>query len=224
MMIQPDNSRIVMAIFVFLLSTSIAIASQRYTEKQLDAFAARVGRTFWITSVDNRTPAFLSAAARNAPSFHPQPNESFEITELVGRQAENPYYKVKLSSGKDGYIVPESFQEELNLTILSIDPQADKKRKTAAGTEQDKKRVDWIQSQPWSQAVKEAAIQRRPMPGMNTGEVKKVLGEPARVTKVHAPQRFAEEHWLYPDGSVLIFQNKLLARIEPKKKENPQTH
>src|ERR671923_1775807 len=139
MMIQPDNSRIVMAILVFFVSTSIAIASQRYTEKQLDAFAARVGRTFWITSVDNRTPAFLSAAARNAPSFHPQPNESFEITELVGRQAENPYYKVKFSSGKDGYIVPESFQEELNLTILSIDPQADKK-KAAAGAAEDKRR------------------------------------------------------------------------------------
>jgi hypothetical protein len=208
----------VTAILVLWACTSTAGASGHYTEKQLDAFAARVGRTFWVVSVDNRTPSFLSAAAPNAPSFRPQSNESFEITELVGRQARNPYYKVKFSSGKDGYILPEGFQEELNLTILSVDPQADEKKKAAAGAEEDKKRVEWIQAQPWSQAVKEAAIQRRPVAGMNTGEIKKVLGEPTRTTKVRGPQRFAEEHWFYADGSVLIFQNKLLTRIESKEK------
>ena len=203
----------------FLASTSMALASGRYTEKQLDAFATRVGRTFWVVSANDRTPSFLSAAAQKAPSFRAQPNESFEITELVGRRAQDPYYKVKFSSGKDGYIPPETFQEELNLTILSVDPQADEKKKAAAGAEEDKKRVEWIHAQPWSQAVKEAAIQRRPVAGMNTGEVKKVLGEPTRVTKVHAPQRFAEEHWFYADGSVLVFQNKLLTRVEPKEKK-----
>jgi len=233
MMILSGNRRVVIAILVFFASTSIAKSSQHYTEKQLDVFAARVGRTFWVIAVDNRIPSFLSAPARNAPSFHPRANESFEITELVGRQAKNPYYKVKFSSGESGYILPESFQEELNLTILSVDPKADEKRKAAAGAEEDKKRVEWIQSRPWSQPIKEAAIQRRPVPGMNTEEVKKVLGEPLRVItvtgvpktanrKVHAPQRFAEEHWFYRDGSVLIFQNKQLARIESQKKENPQ--
>ena len=214
----PRNCSVVVPILVFLVSASIAGGSQHYTEKQLDAFAARVGRTFWVVSANNRTPSFLSAAAQNAPSFHPQANESFEITELVGRQA-TPYYKVKFTSGKDGYILPEAFQEELNLTILTMDPQADEKRKAAAGAEEDKKRVEWIRAQPWSQAVKEAAIQRRPVAGMNTGEVKKILGNPTRVTKVHAPQRFAEEHWFYADGSVLVFQNKLLTRVEPKEKK-----
>lgn len=201
-------------------SISMALASPHYTDKQLDAFEARVGRIFWVVSVNDRTPAFLSAAAPNASTFRVPPNESFEITELVGRKNKNPYYKVKFASGKEGYILPEAFQEELNSTILTVDPQADEKKKAAAAGEDEKKRLEWIQAQPWSQAVKQAAIQRRPVPGMKTGEVNKILGKPTRVTKIQAPQRIGEEHWFYPDGSVVIFQNGLLIRIEPKEKKD----
>ena len=99
---------------------------------------------------------------------------------------------------------------------MTLDPQAYEKKKAAEVAEEDKKRVEWIQAQPWSQAVKEAAIRRRAVPGLNTGEVKKVLGNPTRVTKVKGPQRLAEEQWFYPDGTVLIFHNGLLTRVVPK--------
>jgi hypothetical protein len=46
------------------------------------------------------------------------------------------------------------------------------------------------------------------------------LCKPTRVTRIQAPQRFGEEHWFYADGSVLIFQNGLLIRIEPKEKKD----
>jgi hypothetical protein len=199
------------------ISTSFASS---YSERQLDSLAERVGRTYWVVSVNNQTPSFQSAAATKASSFRAEPNESFEITELVGRKTDHPYYKVKFASGKEGYISPDSFHEELNLTILSVDPQADEKKKAAAAGEDEKKRLEWIQAQPWSQAVKQAAIQRRPVPGMKTGEVTKILGKPTRVSKIQAPQRFGEEHWFYADGSVVIFQNGLLIRIEPKEKKD----
>jgi hypothetical protein len=211
-------SKIGLAIFLVAFFNPVfpTLASHHYTEKQLDALEARVGRTFWVVSVNNRTPVFLSAATPSASSFTAQANEPFEITELIGRKAKNPYYKVKFVSGKEGYILPEAFHEELNSTIVSVDPQADEKKKASQAAEEDKKRVEWIRAQPWSQAVKESAMQRRPVPGMNTGEVKKILGNPSRVSKIKAPQRFGEEHWFYADGSVLIFQNGLLIRIESK--------
>lgn len=201
---------------------STALASQ-YTEKQLDALATRVGKTYWVTSVNNRTPSFLSAPARNASSFHAQPDESFEITELAGQKTNDPYYKVRFASGKEGYMPPEAFLEEFNLTILTVDPQADEKKKAAEAADADKERVQWIQAQPWSKAVKDAALKRQPVPGMNTGEIKKVVGNPSRVTKIQAPQRFSEEHWFYADGSVLIFQNGLLTRVETKDKKGQGT-
>jgi hypothetical protein len=212
-----------LAIFLFAFFHPVypTLASHHYTEKQLNALEARVGKTFWVVSVNDRTPSFLSAATPSAASFHAQPNETFQVTELIGRKAKNPYYKVKFASGKEGYIRPEAFHEEFNLTIVSVDPQADEKKRSAQATEDDQKRVEWIRAQPWPQAVKESAIQRRPVPGMKTGEVKKILGSPSRVSKIKAPQRFGEEHWFYADGSVLIFQSGLLTRIEPKK-ETPE--
>jgi hypothetical protein len=200
-----------------------ALASHHYTEKQLDGLEARVGKTFWVVSVNDRTPSFLSGAMPSAASFHAAPNESFQVTELIGRKAKNPYYKVKFASGKEGYIRPEAFHEEFNLTIVSLDPEAEEKKKTAQAAEEDKKRVDWIRVQPWSQAVKESAIQGRPVLGMNTREVKKILGNPSRVSKIQAPQRFGEEHWFYADGSVLIFQNGLLTGIEPMEGKEQKT-
>ncbi len=193
-------------------------ASSHYTAKQLDALATRVGKTFWVMAVNNRTPLFLSAAAPDASSFRAQANESFEIKELVGQKSKNPYYKVKFDSGKDGYIRPETFLEEFNLTILTLDPQADEKKKAAREAEEENKRLEWIQAQPWPQAVKQAAIKRQVVPGLTTAEVKHILGDPARVIHVKG-QRLAEEHWHYVDGSVLIFQNRLLHRIGPSQKQ-----
>lgn len=227
---QPDKNfsevwRRAILIFVCLsVWTLTAAASLRYTERQLDAFAARIGRTFWLVADNQRTPSFLSTPAPNAASFRAQAHDSFEVLDLVNRHGANPYYKVKFASGKDGYILPEDFQQELNLTILTVDPQANEKKKAAAAAEEDKKRIEWIQTQPWSQAVKEQAMQRRPVPGMNIGEVKKLLGDPARATKIRNAQKIAEEHWFYADGAMLVFQNGLLTRIEAKKQETEKGH
>jgi hypothetical protein len=38
------------------------------------------------------------------------------------------------------------------------------------------------------------------------------LGPPRRIRKLHSP--LPEEQWFYPDGSVIVFNNGLLSRIE----------
>ena len=209
--------------FLFLAAAAFpAHASHHYTDKQLDALAIRVGKIYWIVAVNNQTPAFLSGPATNAASSHPQANESFEITELVGRKDKNPYYKVKFGSGKEAYIRPEAFLEEFNVTITSVDPQAIEKKKAAEAAEEEKKRKAWIEAQPWSRAVKEAAIKRQVIAGMTEEEVKHILGKPTRVSKVKARLNVAEEHWLYADGSTAIFYNGLLSHVEPKRNNKPQ--
>jgi hypothetical protein len=193
-----------------------ASASNHYTEKQLAALASRVGKTFWVVPADGRIPFFLSAPNPQASSFRPQAHESFEITELVGRKAKNPYYKINFESGKEGYLRAETFLEELNSTFVSIDPLADEKKPAAERAIEEIKRLDWIHSDPWSQPGKDAARKREVVSGMTSGEVRKVMGPPTRVTKVKRPQKSNEEHWNYPDGSVLVFHNGILNRIENK--------
>jgi len=163
--------------------------------------------------VNNRTPTFLTAPAKSAAAFDTRDNESFEIIELTGQKNKDPYYKVKFDSGQVGFISPAAFLDELNLTILSGDPRATEKKKATEAAEVERKRVEWIRSQPWTPAVKDAAIKRRPLAGHTPGEVKRILGNPVRVTKVMG-QRVPEERWHYPDGSVLIFYNQLLSRVE----------
>ena len=187
-----------------------------YTSKQIDAFAARVGKTYWVSPVDNRTPTFLTSPAPNAGSFQAPANEAFVIVDLVGRAAKSAFYKVKFESGRDGYIRPDAFHEEFNLTIVVQDPQAEAKQKAQQAAEEDKKRLDWIKMQPWSAAVKEAAIKRRVVGGMNTGEVEKRLGAPTRKVKLRGGAANGEEHWHYPEGSILVFNNGLLSRTEEK--------
>jgi hypothetical protein len=191
-----------------------AVASNHYTAKQMDALAARVGGEFWITPANGRLPVFLAAPAPNAATFRAADNESFEITELVGRAQKNPYYKVKFASGKVGYMKPDAFHEELNSTIATIDPTANEKRKAEELAVEDKKRVDWIQAQPWSSIVKQAAIKRQATPGLTGAEVKRVLGAPKRIAKKRGVTSVAEEGWFYPDGSILTFQNGLLTEIK----------
>jgi hypothetical protein len=215
-------SQLAAAAFLFVIVAPFAtIEAASYTDKQLEALATRVGQTFWIASVDNRTPTFLSTPAANASSFQAPANESFEITELVGWKARNPYYKVRFESGKEGYIGPDAFHEEFNMTILTVDPQADAKKKEAQAEEDNKQRIAWIQSQPWSDAVKQEAIKGRAVPGMNMAEVKRVAGNPARITKSRTGQNTPEEHWIYANGSELIFHGGMLIRIASREKKEP---
>jgi hypothetical protein len=216
----PVKTALGISLLASLLVASIALGSSHYTKAHLDALASRVGMVYWIASTDSRTPIFLSAPTKSAPSFRARENEYFEITELVGQKEINPYYKVKFDSGKVGYVSPEAFLDELNLTILSADPRASEKKKTAEVAETERKRVEWIRSQPWTPAVKDAAIKRRPLAGHTPGEVKHILGNPVRVTKIPG-QRVPEERWQYPDGSVLIFYNQLLSRVEASSRQEP---
>jgi hypothetical protein len=186
-------------------------AATHYTDRQLDALAERVGRSFWIQDVDGRTPLFLSTADATASTFRGQTGESFEIVELV--RGKTPYYKVRFASGKVGYLPPRVILEELNSTILMVDPLLYEKRKAAEQAEEEKKRLDWIEAQPWPAAAKEAARDGNPVPGMNAAEVRKITGTPSKVVKTESHGTIPEEHWIYADGRELVFQRGLLVRI-----------
>jgi hypothetical protein len=204
-------------VFVGIVS-SPAKASNHYTAKQLEVLAERVGKTYWIDSATDRPVLFLSAPKAGAPTFAANPYESFEIADLVGQKSRNPFYKITLESGREGFIAPDQFLEHLNVAIVSIDPKADEKRRETAAAEEEKKRLSWIESQPWSRAVKDAAVKKQPVIGMTAGEISKVLGSPKRTVKVRGAQRQAEEHWFYPDGEVLIFRNRLLKEVRKQEK------
>jgi hypothetical protein len=200
---------------------STAAASGHYTDKQMTALAERVGKIFWIQEASSRTPRFLSAPNAAAATFPVRAGDSFEIVELVGLKNKNPYYKVKFDSGKEGYLRPDTFLEEFNLTILTIDPLAETKRREAAQAEEKKKRVDWINSQPWPAAAREAALKGYAVPGMNRDEVKKIVGVPSRITRVQSRGTTPEEHWFYPDGKQLIFHQGLLSQTILKDDKKP---
>jgi hypothetical protein len=203
---------------VVLYCDGAAIASNHYTAKQLEALAARVGKTFWIKAENEKPPAFLTAPRPGAATFRAEEKDSFEITELTGQKTKDPYYKVRFQSGKVGYLTPDMFHEEFNAKILSYDPLADEKKKEEEQAVAEKKRLEWIKAQPWSPAVKAAAIRKQLTAGLKTGEVRQVLGEPARINKTRGASKASEERWFYPDGTVLTFHNGLLSSTE--KKEN----
>lgn len=202
-----------------LLWTGAAVGAARYTERQLDAMAARVGKVFWIKSADGKLPLFRSAPAPEAASFAGEERQSFEITELIGRKTDNPFYKVKFPSGKEGYIAPERFHDELNLTILTVDPYADEIRKAEEAAKEENARVEWIQAQPWAPDIKRAAIQKQAVPGLTANEIKKVLGAPSQILRLRGPSKVQEERWYYPDGRVLTFYNGLLSIVNYKEKK-----
>ena len=193
-------------------------ASNHYTRKQMDALASRVGQTFWLAITDGKAPEIFAATTR-AVRVSPAGNNSFEIIELVGRSTKTPWYKIKFASGREGFIEPNVFLEHLNFTILTVDPLAEEKKQAQIAETEDKERIRWINAQPWSPAVKEAAIKRQPVPGMNTGEIKRVIGEPTRIVKNQRTQRIngiAEERWFYPNGTILTFHNGMLLKSERK--------
>jgi hypothetical protein len=221
---RGQRARTIIGFCVLFVALALSLpnparASNHYTVKQLDSLAARVGKTFWLSASDGRVPEFLDSPASSSHRFSPSPEDSFVITELAGREKKDPYYEVRFESGKVGYIRPEAFHEALNLTILAADPRADEKEKKDKLASEEKERVAWIQSQPWAPQIKEAAIRKQPMPGLNTGEVKHILGPPMRVTKLRAPSKVDEEHWFYKDGSVLIFRNGLLTKVDKLEKK-----
>jgi len=211
-------SAAVICMLCFLASAN-ALAAGQYTDKQLEAFETRVGKIYWVRSQDGKLPAFLTTPSSEAARFTPAQNESFEVLELYGRANKEPYYKVKFDSGKLAYIRPEEFHEQFNLTITSIDPLANERRHAEEQSKAEKERVEWINSQPWSSQVKQAAVNKQPTPGLNTAEVKRILGEPRRITKLRGDTKNAEEQWFYPDGTVLIFSNGLLSRTERRTDE-----
>jgi hypothetical protein len=198
-----------------------ASASHHYTDKQLDVLAERVGKIYWINDQESGAIRFLSSPDVKARSFEPLAFESFEILELVGRKNRNPFYKVKTASGKMGFIRPEEFLEQLNLAILSVDPKADEKQRAAEAEAEEKKRLGWIEKQPWSQAVKDAAIRGQAVPGMTAAETKRVRGEPTRTARLRSSGRSSQEHWFYPNGDVLIFQNGLLQELRKRDSDGP---
>src|SRR5437016_13599155 len=83
------NARLIFLVACFA-SISTALASPHYTDKQLDAFGARVGRILWVVSVNDRTPALLSAGAPTPPTFRVPPHASCETTELRARKTKTP--------------------------------------------------------------------------------------------------------------------------------------
>lgn len=203
---------------LLLFCDGAALASHHYTDKQLEALAERVGKTFWFNPAQEKTPLFSATPAPSGAIFRPAVKESFEITELTGQAIKDPYYKVRFDSGKVAYIRPEMFHEELNATILSVDPWAEARKKKEQGAEEEKTRVDWINAQPWSQAVKEASLRKQPTLGLNSAEIKRAVGPPIRITKTRGAIKVAEEHWFYADGSVLTFHNGLLSKVEKREK------
>ncbi len=200
---------------------SLAAASRHYTDAQISILANRIGKIFWIQDSDGRTPILLTAPGAASSTFSARAGDSFEIVELVGRKNRNPYYKLRLASGREAYLRPEIFHEELNLTILTTDPLADEKRRAAAQAEEQKKLTQWINAQAWSPTVKEAALRGQVIPGMNRDEVKKIAGAPSRVSKVQLPGTSPAEHWHYPDGKELIFHNGLLSHSISENSKSP---
>ncbi len=211
---RPNATGFVLGAWLLLSVVPPLGASHHYTAKQMEALASRVGQTFWSQPIDGKGPSLSVTPTANGKLLRIDSVESLQITELVGQTAKNPYYKIKRENGQEAYISPEQFLEAFNLTIVTTDPAADDKRKLAEAADADKKRIEWIHKQPWSPAIKEAAIKKQAIPGWNTSEVKNVLGAPTRVTKMRGPIKNAEEQWLYPNGSVLIFINGLLSRVE----------
>jgi hypothetical protein len=214
-----------LATLTVLLSAIIGLAglgsaSNHYTNRQMDALAERVGSSYWIHAPAGKGPLFLSVPAANAKSFQPADNESFEISELVGRASKNPYYKVTFQSGRVAYLRPEVFNEEINGSIVVGDPRADEKRKSEQAAQAEKQRLEWIDAQPWPASVKQAAIKKQPLPGLNGAEVTQILGAPRRVVKAAGPTKLRgatqahEERWYYADGMVLLFRNSILTQVD----------
>jgi hypothetical protein len=202
---------------IALLLPAFESGSSQFTEKQLGALAKQVGKTYWVVDGENKTPIFFSAPSPSASPFRIGVKESFQITALVGGSTEKPYYRVRFASGKEGYLSVDSFLEELNSTLVAQDPDKGQKRKSAKEAGEESRREAWIRAQPWPAHVKEAALKRQAILGMNMSEAKAALGKPSRVVKLkHGnPLLGQQEQWVYEGGPVLTFTNGVITRMQP---------
>jgi hypothetical protein len=202
---------------VSLLLPAFGPGSSHFTEKQLEALAKQVGKTYWIVAGEGKPPIFFSAPSPSASPFPVGVKESFQITALLGGSTPKPYYGVNFASGKEGYVSVESFLEELNSTFVAQDPDKGQKRKSAKEASEESRREAWIRAQPWPAHVKEAALKRQAILGMNMSETRAALGKPSRVVKVkHGnPLLGEQEQWIYEGGPVLTFTNRVLSRMQP---------
>ena len=199
-------------------------ASSRYTEKQLEALRKYVGKTYWVMAEEGKRPLFFSTPSPAATSFLPEPKESFQIAEMVEGATQRPayYYKVSFASGREGYIDVDSFLEQLNLTLLTVDPDRGQKMRSAKEAEGESKRAARIRAQPWPEHIKEAVLQRKAVLGMTVKEAREALGKPTRVVKVRdaSPLMGQQEQWIYQSGPVLTFTNGLITRIQAVEAKN----
>ena len=214
---------LLLAALFFSLSASPARASSHYTLTQLEAFDAYAGKTYWIAADDEKIPTFRSAPSPSAPSFKPNAKESFKMEEIVGGKGAPYYYRAVFESGKVGFLAINSFLDGLNLTILTVDPDRERKRKIAKEAEEESQRQAWIRQQPWPEQVKQAALERRPALGMKTSEARTVLGKPKNVFPLQNanPLLGKQVQWLYENGTVLTFTNGLLTRVQNRDKPAP---
>src|SRR3989304_4933960 len=207
---------------LFCLTTGFA--SSRYTEKQLEALRKYVGKTYWAIADDGRRALFFSAPSPAATSFLPEPKESFQIAEMVEGATQRPayYYKVSFASGREGYIDVDSFLEQLNLTLLTVDPDRGQKMRSAKESEGESKRAARIRAQPWPEHIKKAVLQRKAVLGMTVKEAREALGKPTRVVKVRdaSPLMGQQEKGIYQRGPVLTFTNGLITRIQAVEAKN----
>ncbi len=200
----------------FFLTTGFA--SSRYNERQLEAFGRYVGKTYWVMAEEGKRAIFFSAPSPAATSFLPEPKESFQIAEMVEGATQRPayYYKVSFASGREGYINVDSFLEQLNLTLLTVDPDRGQKIRAAKEAQEKEQREAWIRAQPWPEHVKKAVLNRQAIVGMDMKEAREALGKPNSIVELKSanPLMGEQEQWIYDKGPVLSFTNGLVTRIQ----------
>lgn len=212
---------LLLSCFLFLLT---GFASSRFTERQLETFKKYVGKTYWVIAAEGNLPSFFAAPSPSATRFFPRAKESFQITEMVEGSGQRPYYyyRARFDAGKEGYIDIDSFLEQLNLTLLTVDPDRGKEIKTARMKQEESRREARIRAQPWPEHIKEAVLKRQAVLGMNTREAREALGKPTRVVKIQSanPLMGQQEQWIYQSGPVLTFTNGLITRIQAVEGKN----
>ncbi len=218
---QPLFQGRLQGLFLFfsaLFCLTTGFASSRFTEKQLEALKKYVGKTYWVAAEEGKVPSFLSAPSPSATSFLPEAKESFQITEMVEGSTQRAYYyyKVRLDAGREGYIDVDSFLEQLNSTLLTVDPDRGQKIKAAKEVQEESKREARIRAQPWPEQIKEAVRKRQAVLGMNGSEARAALGKPNRVVQISGanPLMGQQEQWIYQNGPVLTLTNGVVTRIQ----------
>jgi hypothetical protein len=199
------------------LSLTTGFASSHFTEGQLAALERYAGKSYWVVAWEGKLPSFSSAPSAAADFFLPQDKESFQITEMVqGSGPKAYYYKVRFDTGREGYIDVDFFLGQLNLTLLTVDPDRGQKIRTAREVEEESKREARIRAQPWPGHIKEAVLRRQAVLGMNMKEAREALGRPKTTVKLRDsnPLIGEQEQWTYQNGPVLTFTNGLITRIQ----------